>query len=125
MKTVQLEMLAPTQDAAGLHLMRVYDQISIWKGMVLSPLDWGWIGSPLEPAKSFLPLSPGSILALNLCACKKESVRGWGCRKVRSIIKCSSICLNCKGEFLLLKFKLFSILFNHLFSHACRPVMLQ
>ena len=89
MKTVQLEMLPPTQDAAGLHLMRVHHQISVWKGMVLSPLDWGWIGSPLEPAKSSLPLAPRSVLALILCACKKECVRRCGCWKAR--LKCSSI----------------------------------
>lgn len=95
MKSIQLATLPPTTAAARQHSYRVYHQIAQWKGIKLSPHEWGWQGSPLEPVRTTQQPAPASLLALIFCGCAKGCGQRCGCRTAG--LKCSVVCSKCEG----------------------------
>jgi len=93
-----LASLPPTTDAARLHSFRVYHQVQAWRGVDLTPMEWGWklVADKLQPIQTTEPPAPTRLLKLILCNCKGDcSTNNCECR--RSGLKCSSLCGHCLG----------------------------
>lgn len=96
-KSVQLSSLPPTEDAAKLHMKRVYLQVQQWKhNSLISPEEWGWQkDSYLKPIKMTQPAAPSNVLKIIFCSCKTGCGAACGCRK--SGLHCSPACTVCSG----------------------------
>ena len=97
-KSVQLSSLPPTEDAAKLHIKRVYLQIQQWKhNSLMSPEQWGWrIENYLKPVTMTEPAAPTNVLNIIFCSCKTGCGAACGCRK--SGLHCSPVCTVCSGS---------------------------
>ena len=92
--------MPPTADTLGEHLKRVYFQVREWIGCILgqpnplNPEEWGWkkIGNTLQPVKMTQLFAPEKVLNIVFCRCQTGCGVLCGCRK--SVIGCSSTCVN-------------------------------
>ena len=93
-----LASLPPINAAAVQHSLRVYHQIQLWCGRDKDPLSWGWrtTNHGLLPITTSKEPAPAEVLNTVSCRCAKGCRGKCSCRKVS--MKCSSICLNCKGQ---------------------------
>ena len=98
-KSVNVQILPPTNSAAKYHFYRVYYQVQLWLGNNnLKATDWGWnlINGKLVPKRMDTDPAPQSLMKImkcgctlycdnNLCTCKKY---GWFC---------TELCDNCNS----------------------------
>ena len=61
---VKPERLPPTEEATKYHSYRVYQQVQVWRGKEINPIDWGWIVSNnmFLPKMTDLPPAPPSFV---------------------------------------------------------------
>lgn len=96
---VLLSSLPPTEDAAELHIKRVFLQIQIWLGFKLNPLEWGW---ELNGANGYKPIFmsqeplPDDLKKIMFCSCTTSCGKACGCRKAG--LRCTVACKNCCGN---------------------------
>lgn len=97
-KSVQLNSLPPTEDAAKQHIKRVYLQVQQWKNnSSIPPEEWGWRRENyLKPIKMTQPAAPDNVLKLIFCSCKTGCGSACGCRKTG--LHCSPACIVCSGN---------------------------
>jgi hypothetical protein len=100
-RSVQVQTLPPTSDAAKYHSRRVYLQSHVWMGSEhdLNPIDWGWKllnDQRLQPRKMDSLAAPDMLLKVIRCQCRGDcdNLR-CSCRK--NGMDCSSPCTGCKG----------------------------
>lgn len=99
-KTVDPRTLAPTEDAAILHALRVYLQVQIWLGNTsLNPLAWGWIeeNGKLRPKRITQPPAPDHLLKIVRCQCRGDCREGSACTCRRHGLACTIACTHCQG----------------------------
>lgn len=99
-KALEAKSLPPTSAAARYHSLRVFLQISEWKGddSVLKPTEWGWRESAqqLLPQTTDLPPALPKLLEMFHCDCKT------GCSSLRCTcrkhgLECTFACGHCEG----------------------------
>lgn len=90
--------LPPTSAALEQHSYRAFQQIHLWCGADLKPIQWGWktIINILLPILTTEPPAPISNLQLISCGCKKGCGKRCGCAKVE--LKCSTMCSDCREQ---------------------------
>ena len=61
-----LAVLPPTSSAARQHSFRVFHQVQLWRGINLTPTDWGWIlkDDQLLPIPTLKAAAPDKLLHL-------------------------------------------------------------
>uniref|UniRef100_A0A0K8SZB8 Tesmin/TSO1-like CXC domain-containing protein n=3 Tax=Lygus hesperus TaxID=30085 RepID=A0A0K8SZB8_LYGHE len=93
-----LTALPPTSTAAKQHFFRVYHQVQAWYGSELDPITWGWRRSAqgLLPVTTTKDPAPSEVLRAIACKCVQGCRGKCSCRKAG--LKCSTICLNCRGQ---------------------------
>lgn len=93
-----LASLPPTPEAAHQHCLRTYLQVQTWLGYELNPLSWGWKNTKIgvAPVTTQKQPAPQSLLMTIICKCTKGCNTSCSCRKAG--IKCSTICVNCRGH---------------------------
>ena len=71
---VQPECLLPTSAASVYHSLRIYHQVQQWRGVALSPEDWGWkrVDGRLLPVRSELRAVHASLVEIVRCNCKSD-----------------------------------------------------
>ena len=92
------ESLGPNSDAASLHSLRVYHQVQAWLGNDIPPEYWGWYmrkDGLLMPTMMSLPPAPQNLLNVLRYGCKTDCRGRCSCYKFN--LKCTYMCLNCKG----------------------------
>ena len=82
---VELESLAPSDDAANFHILRVYLQVQLWMGNTdINPENWGWekTENGLIPIQTRRPIAPPELLQVVSCKCKTGCTSGrCSCKK--------------------------------------------
>ena len=97
-KHVQPQNLPPTSAAAKYHSMRVYLQVTKWKGLTLRPEEWGWQirDGEFTAIMTDLSAAPENLLKVISCSCASDcSSFRCSCRK--NNITCTSACVHCRG----------------------------
>lgn len=98
-RSVQVQALPPTSNAARYHSQRVYYQAQVWMGEEkLDPTDWGWHLSEgrMLPKKMDLLPAPEYLLKVIRCQCMGDcDTQRCSCRK--NGLECSVSCTGCKG----------------------------
>lgn len=94
---LQPENLPPTSAAASYHSQRVFLQVQQWKGIELSPLEWGWRlkNGTLTTERTSLPPAHSSLLEMIRCGCKGDC-RNKRCSCRKNNLPCSAAC-QCRG----------------------------
>ena len=93
--------LPPSEDAAFLHCLRVFLQISICRELdqfTLDPCVWGWKFSNnlFEPVQTTVDCAPLNILEFVCCKCKTGCASNLcSCKKLGLL--CVPTCKNCHG----------------------------
>jgi hypothetical protein len=91
-KSVLIQSLPPTPDAASLHCLRTYYQCQIWLHEVcMDPKEWGWQMEKeiLVPKRMSLPAAPDALLSIIRCKCKSGcDTKRCSCRKKWTRLLC-------------------------------------
>ena len=93
--------LPPSPRAAYFHGLRVYHQVQIWAQLRerdMDPQKWGYQSDGdgnLSPIKTDASPAPENLLKIIRCGCKNTCSSRCSC--VKSGLKCSAACKNCKG----------------------------
>ena len=74
---VKIQSLPPTSDAAQYHSLRVYYQVTLWRGKdsnQLNPHDWGWVeeGGRLYPKTMNKATAPEHLIKVIRCKCNGD-----------------------------------------------------
>ncbi|CAH1111706.1 unnamed protein product [Psylliodes chrysocephalus] len=95
--TFNLASLPPKNAADSQHILQVYLQIQGLYDRSKDPLSLDWRRTDLGLLSIINTKDPAPAEILNTlsCKCMKKCTGKWSCRKVG--MKCSTICLNCKG----------------------------
>ena len=89
-KAFSPKMLCPTSDAGSLHIMRVYHQVQVWKGVTnLEISEWGWMRNKdlILPVPMTKGPGPSNLLKMIRCSCQGYCSGRCTCHSLR--IKCS------------------------------------
>lgn len=98
-KEILPQVLPPTSGAAKYHSLRVFYQISEWKGESLNATDYGWKeqDGKFIAVRTDLPPAPDHLLEVIHCNCRTGcSTLKCTCR--RNGLECTFACGECKGS---------------------------
>ena len=100
MKTVVIQKLPPTNNAAKYHSYRVYYQVQVWLGnaSLHEATDWGWqlVNGNLHPIKMDKPPAPDALMKIMRCGCKKNCETNI-CTCKKHGLYCTELCNNCNS----------------------------
>jgi hypothetical protein len=96
------QQLPPTERAAVFHILRVHQQVVVWKHLnheALDPLKWGWQlhENKLTPVMTDLPVAPDEVLNVVRCNCK-AGCASTACTCRKNGLTCVAACGHCHGE---------------------------